>query len=485
MSDIASLTEYVESHRDDYEQRWRLVKKLYTAGEYSLSVDHLEILRDEWDPQINVVRYLAATYYRLDRHSESIETLTAAVRVWPSEIGLREQLAQVLEVANRREEALKTWEKILELDPKHDRARQILERLKKDFGKPGKITFPSLDDVDFGIDLMPGGIACPSCETQNSAKSSRCWKCNALLPVEETEEPEVSEKPAVDMADWAFWQPAGIVGTFVLLLAGIYLTVRDLPFISGVEPNEVVIKTVTQLLSTELLVTHVAMGALLLVVWCVGLWAILLFWGRNFISAFSIALTGAFSASLAYVISFGPFYLIVVGFAAGVAVTGLVVLFGFKDGFKPWFFHTLLMIATGVLSFLALEGKDALLQFPMVSLYAYAHDTTPAPGCYPLKTLLPTDAFKFHCESTGSTWLDQKAPKIFIELQFHGPSPELTVEVKQMDRTIYYKHVQQTTPFVFDCKVVPGSPCTLSITGENSPKVDVTAYGVMKVALDN
>ena len=83
MADIASLTEHVEAHPGDYEQRWRLAKKLYEAHEYAVALEHLEILRDEWVAKINLVRYLAAVYYRLDRHADSIAALATAVRAWP------------------------------------------------------------------------------------------------------------------------------------------------------------------------------------------------------------------------------------------------------------------------------------------------------------------------------------------------------------------------------------------------------------------
>jgi tetratricopeptide (TPR) repeat protein len=109
MVDIWDLSRFVEDHPGDYEQRWRLAKKLYLACEYRLALEHLQILRNEWARKLNVVRYLAATLYRLGRYDEAIRELEDAIYTWPEEIGLREQLARVLEVANRNPEAADAW----------------------------------------------------------------------------------------------------------------------------------------------------------------------------------------------------------------------------------------------------------------------------------------------------------------------------------------------------------------------------------------
>ena len=54
MTDVWDIAQYVEAHPDNNEQRWRLAKKLYMAWEYRLALEHLQVLKNEWDRNINV-----------------------------------------------------------------------------------------------------------------------------------------------------------------------------------------------------------------------------------------------------------------------------------------------------------------------------------------------------------------------------------------------------------------------------------------------
>lgn len=130
MADIWDIARYVEANPDDHEQRWRLAKKLYTAWEYRLALEHLQILKNEGPNRINILRYLGATYYRLGRYEEAIRELEGAVAQWPEEIGLFEQLARVLEIAGNHEKAADMWDKTLELDPHHPMAAHAASRLR-------------------------------------------------------------------------------------------------------------------------------------------------------------------------------------------------------------------------------------------------------------------------------------------------------------------------------------------------------------------
>lgn len=92
MADVWEIAEYVESHPENYDQRWRLCKKLYTAWEYRLALEHLLVLKNEWTQKANVRRYLGATYYRLSRYDEAVSELEEAVEIWPGETGLRKSV---------------------------------------------------------------------------------------------------------------------------------------------------------------------------------------------------------------------------------------------------------------------------------------------------------------------------------------------------------------------------------------------------------
>ena len=105
MAEMWELARYVEAHPEDHEQRWCLAKKLYVSWEYRLALEHLQVLRNDSELRLNVMRYLAATYYRLGRYSDAAHELRTAVDVWPDEIAPREQLARVLESAGENEES--------------------------------------------------------------------------------------------------------------------------------------------------------------------------------------------------------------------------------------------------------------------------------------------------------------------------------------------------------------------------------------------
>lgn len=130
MAEIWDIARYVEANPDDHEQRWRLAKKLYTAWEYRLALEHLQILKNEGQERVNILRYLAATYYRLGRYEEAQAELRHAIGVWPDEIGLYEQLARVLEIAGDHLGAADEWERVLELDPHHPMAGHAAARLR-------------------------------------------------------------------------------------------------------------------------------------------------------------------------------------------------------------------------------------------------------------------------------------------------------------------------------------------------------------------
>ena len=130
MAEIWDIARYVESNPDDHEQRWRLAKKLYTAWEYRLALEHLQILKNEGQERINILRYLGATYYRLGRYEEATKELQNAIAIWPDEVGLYEQLARVLEIASDAAGAAEMWEKTLALDPHHPMAAHAAARLR-------------------------------------------------------------------------------------------------------------------------------------------------------------------------------------------------------------------------------------------------------------------------------------------------------------------------------------------------------------------
>jgi tetratricopeptide (TPR) repeat protein len=138
MAEIWDIARYVEANPDDHEQRWRLAKKLYTAWEYRLALEHLQILKQEGQERINILRYLAATYYRLGRYDEARAELEQAITLWPDEIGLYEQLARVLEISGDHLGAAQEWDRVLSLDPHHPMAGHAAARLRSSASETDK-----------------------------------------------------------------------------------------------------------------------------------------------------------------------------------------------------------------------------------------------------------------------------------------------------------------------------------------------------------
>ncbi len=68
---LLELLDYVDKNPKDYEKRWSLAKKLYQNKDYVLALEHLTVLKNEWESYINVYRFLSATLYRLGKYDEA------------------------------------------------------------------------------------------------------------------------------------------------------------------------------------------------------------------------------------------------------------------------------------------------------------------------------------------------------------------------------------------------------------------------------
>ncbi|MDX9971643.1 MAG: tetratricopeptide repeat protein, partial [FCB group bacterium] len=269
MADMWELGQYVEDHPDAYEQRWRLAKKLYLACEYRLVLEHLQILKNEWTPKLNVTRYLAATYYRLGRYEESISELEEAIDIWPDEVGLREQLARVLETAGDSDRASAVWAQVERLDPDHALARKASERLISQHERSPQDEL-HIDESDSGIDLAPK-LVCPACGAQNSVEFDRCWQCRApLVPgaaAGVAPGAAGSPMPGVESGSTMLRRVFNIVAglLFVALLAyGVYTGINGLPS-QEAPPGIVVTPTVYAALFESLFNVRLVIGLVLLV----------------------------------------------------------------------------------------------------------------------------------------------------------------------------------------------------------------------------
>ena len=226
MSDLRELTDYVSEHPDAYDYRWRLAKKLYMAWEYKEALKHLLVLKSDWTRHLNVLRYLAATYYRLGRYEEAIQELEEILRQWPGEIPVWEQYARVSEVAGRTEAAIVAWEEVLKLDPDHSIAGRAVLRLRSTPDNSSREEL-NLADSDSGINLSAAHI-CENCGAQNSEEFDRCWQCHALLAHAALSSSVQTPLPESSSKAWLRTLVGGLL-TVAAVSACVYLSLAHLP----------------------------------------------------------------------------------------------------------------------------------------------------------------------------------------------------------------------------------------------------------------
>jgi thioredoxin-like negative regulator of GroEL len=217
------LAQHVEGHPEDFPQRWKLAKQFYLSQEYRHALEHLLVLKNDWSPKCNVVRYLAATYYRLTRYSEAVSELRDCLLDWPDELEVRVQLAHALKAKGDYIAAAVVWEKIAELSSNYPHARRVARQLRQAGGERIEARgAPQKTDSDPSLAL---GSVCSSCGAQNSDEFERCWQCHA--PLLEPHDPSVAP-PGMRAAGRKKSNAAGMVKILIVLLvlataaAGIY-----------------------------------------------------------------------------------------------------------------------------------------------------------------------------------------------------------------------------------------------------------------------
>ncbi|HPO17099.1 MAG TPA: tetratricopeptide repeat protein, partial [Candidatus Hydrogenedentes bacterium] len=448
MADMWELAHYVEEHAEDHEQRWKLAKQLYAAWEYRLALEHLQVLKNEWQRKLNVVRYLAATYYRLGRYDEAIAELEEAIKTWPQEIGIREQYARVLEVAGRREEAIRAWEEITRLDSKHPIAANAVQRLIEKREQPPEQDL-HLTDSDSGIDLSPGRI-CPNCGAQNSDEFDRCWQCHAQL-FHDRRTPKSSsameERHAPMITAENISMASGII-VVALLALSLYLSLKLLAFRGG---NGVFVSTLGELYNTDLAISRVLTGLALLFIWPAALGLTLtLVKSERPVPPPLIILTGLLMASFGYVCSWLPANLFNLTFILP-PVFGLVIIIGaFGIGFlralNVWALHLIIVLIAALAIFDLSESVqlgsvfNPVSEIPSIIEYSKAQKASATPGNYPVPGETIPIAHKMRWKSTGSPWLDKRAGETQFSVYCETENPNLKFEINQ----------GETKPLVFE-----------------------------------
>jgi hypothetical protein len=486
MSESEDLAAQVESAPADYELRWRLAKRLYRTGDYREGLKHLQVLRGQWKPKINVARYLAATYYRLGRYDQSIAELEDAVAEWPGEIPLREQLARVFEVAGRKERAILTWKSLLDIKPDYEFAVQALERLENRTPPPVPSYVPTLNDEDMGLDAGTGFL-CPNCGTLNTGESDRCWKCNTR--VAKTPRPQrssISEVPP-RTSPMEVWHTLGGIAAGFLLLLALLLTLRqyflNLHGADGLIPLE----TVQDVLNEKMWLTKLVLGGALVAGWPLAIWIAVTFARAYEVRPMTIFVTGGLFGAAMMAALWLPFYLLVVAAPLIILLTIVPICFLFPmDRIQKAVTSVVQAALVLCLSYIVvalLEGNVVVAAVPTLLNRSFNQDRVSSAGHHLFPPLtVPLNAH-LKWNSTGSVWLDRRAGRSIFTISSSGGDTELTVEITDGENSVYYNRATKF-PFKFAFEPQPERPYEFIVKGSEGTELEITISGVLMPRLE-
>ncbi len=482
MADVTELAEYVRNHPFEYGRRWQLAKRLYLACEYEEALHHLQVLKEEWNRKLNVLRYLAASHYRLGQYDDAIRELEEAVKHWPEEIPLKEQLARVFEMSGRREQAAETWEGVLEITPRHVIATEAVGRLRSQRTETPKEDL-HLSASDSGINLSPVRT-CPNCGAQNNEEFDRCWQCHALLPrsdtVTPTPLPMTRTKPSHSATPWVWTLVSGLI-IVAFVSFGLYLALDTLVRPDAAE-RALPPTTVYRVLADDLLTLRAAVTGVLVVVWPLALWAGLMLTRARRPSATCVNMTGVLLATGINVLTWVPVpYLPYAALVPAVVSLGLILAtfgVGWGRALGVWAIQGLIVVAVSLGAVAALAGADFVTSFPAIIRHDAQHQDEYPPAGHQLTDEAMPAVFPLRWPSTGSRWLDGHADRVLIDVHGDRATPPYAAILRSGDGVVAERPIVNV-PFRMVCPVVPDTGYELELKGPEGKPVSVTVHGVL------
>lgn len=492
MTDVWELAAYVEAHPNNHDQRWRLAKKLYTSWEYRLALEHLLVLKNEVEPRENVMRYLAATYYRLNRLDESIETLQEALKVWPKDAGMLEQLARTQGEANHNEAALHSWQNVLAQTPDHPFAKQAVVRYKKIVDKEAKEKAQALQSASVatpgtengnanghGTADPPKEVLCPKCGQKNSAEFKRCWKCNAELTHSEDFLDGVIKKPErIDPARLPFPMLTGI---FIagLLAAAVYLTLQGVAHVNTLTQGGMPPASVADFLDAALLWTKVGLGGLLLIGWPIA-WRLAAYLTNVDSRIYNETLyrTGMLCALSTYLLLWAPWKWMIAAVIVPV-VFGAIVAFAFlklgpQRAATVWFWQIGVAALLALTLIVSRHGPGLLLNAPRIMAFAKETGTrAPFEG-----TRHAPGNIRILWQSSGSPWLDKHANAMRLTLHAHHER-RMFLDSIENGKTLSFEQLSGDEHIEDRKGIVVGVPYEFDIRSDDPIDVRFTLHSLL------
>jgi hypothetical protein len=471
MSDLKELAEYVVEHPEAYEFRWRLAKKLYMAWEYNESLRHLLILKKNWTRKLNVLRYLAATLYRLGRYEEAVAELEGILAQWPTEVPVWEQLAKVHEVMGDIEKSAHAWEQVLRLDPDHSIANRAIRRLRSD-PTPASDEL-HLADSDSGINLRSGKI-CANCGAQNSEEFDRCWQCHAPLAHRDTPVDMKSVDESASIMDWL--RPLlGGLASVALFSSALYVALTQFP----VSPDVLEVpSSAYDALGAALYIPRAVIGGAFVFASPLLLWAGFRITGVRGLNLIDATGAGFIVAAGTYLMLWAPVpyqrYAIV---APAVATALIVMLFLPNERVSrlagAWVLHTTPATVLGAALWFALVGIEPTREWPAIERFAQTDLRV-------TDTQLPSANAPFQCSliwaSSGSPWLDSLCGVALIEVHTERENAPLSIELSLDGRA---EQVVSGPPFRFSHRFTPGRRYVLRIAAPEEETIRGTVRSLL------
>lgn len=473
MADTWELTKYVESHPNNHGQRWRLIKKLYKDADYRMALENLHILINDWDPKPNVFRYQAATYTRLSRPEEAIRILKKGANLFPTDMGLREQLAIAYMGAGHDELAIDEWRSIVEDSPDHRFATKAIKKISKRLS----------DDHEEKISAQPvsDGIVCRTCGAWNAPEALCCEVCESSIDMLDdiVEETETTIIESVDKVRGLMWGSILVSSTFigysVFSAMGRATYGIDSPYATAV--------SVSEFMRVEYQHLMLLLTAVLIVAWPLLLVGAYRAIGMLSMSTDKILRQGlafsTFGVAFAWIAGVGIIEWVPVVLA--VSLGGIIA--GLKDNIKMavgvWaiqagFLGILIVTLVG-----AIMGSGFLSQ--SISIDQIARKDTDRNALHLVGALNEPRAIQWY--SSGSTWLDEHAPRVGVRLSVDAAmlEQEMTLVVKQGDALPLYERVYDTEQFFYLENIEPGSEYTIELLESGSDPVRIDIVGLLPV----
>jgi len=485
MADIAELKQYVEGHPGDHEKRWWLAKRLYKAGDYAAALEHLVYLKAQWDPKLNVRRYLAATYYRLARFPEAVMELQEAIGLWPDDIPVREQLARVLEVSGRTDAAGEVWVGILDLQPNHPVAREALDQLQSGVRPAPGEPSGALQDRVLGVGSGTG-VVCPNCGALNTEDLAHCAFCDArLLPG--TKRPRARARASLARRGPSRWlQAVGYALPGILAVLALFLTVRYGVEQPGDAGDPELVRSVHDVFMRVLLPGRVAVCGALIIAWPLLLAVVLRLVKADSVSARRLLLWGGTGALLFYLATWLP-VVFVYWAAPGLLLLSCVPFFLLRMSiprtFAAWGLQAAGVVAMAAAVFAAVDGPPGLADLAATYRYARAHDVALDRGRHVFRVERVPASCRLQWESTGSPWLDRHAGDIAMVLYLGAEPSPLTVEFADATGPLAREQTESSC-YVLGYRVVPGRPYELRLTAIREEPLDIVLYSVLRPRIE-